>query len=82
MIRSEVCAIGRPGGVREDSCTGGGGAPLVCETGEGTGRFSVVGLVAWGLGCGRKGVPGVYTSVAAAREWIDSCTLRYNCNRL
>merc|ERR1712001_52305 len=29
------------------------------------------GLVAWGVGCGEKSVPGVYASVARGVCWID-----------
>ncbi|MBW8486720.1 serine protease [Actinomadura parmotrematis] len=42
---------------RTDSCTFDSGGPLLVN-----GR--VAALVSWGLGCGRPGYPGVYTSVA------------------
>ena len=32
---------------------------------------SQVGIVAWGIGCGQQGVPGVYTDVANQKCWID-----------
>ena len=34
--------------------------------------------MAWGIGCGQKNVPGVYTSVGQLACWIDyvlKCTL-------
>lgn len=30
------------------------------------------GIVAWGIGCGQEGVPGVYASVSHAIGWIQS----------
>ena len=29
-----------------------------------------IGIVSWGLRCGMKGLPGVYTNVAHYLEWI------------
>ena len=61
---SEVCA----GGDNQDACTGDGGSPLVCQAVSG--RWTVVGLVTWGVGCGGQ-VPGVYAGIAQSREWIE-----------
>ncbi|PSN31813.1 hypothetical protein C0J52_16417 [Blattella germanica] len=62
---SFICAGGEPG---YDACTGDGGAPLVCEV---NGQFYLAGLVAWGIGCAGKGVPGVYVNVPNYRNWIN-----------
>merc|ERR1711974_485573 len=43
---SEICAGGEIG---KDACTGDGGSPLVCQAQSG--RWTVVGLVTWGVGC-------------------------------
>jgi len=63
---SEVCAGGEVG---KDACTGDGGSPLVCQSN--TGRWTVVGLVTWGVGCGSD-TPGVYAKVSNFRQWINA----------
>jgi len=64
--RLKVCAGTENG---KDACTGDGGSPLVCQAQSG--RWTVVGLVAWGIGCGSH-VPGVYTNVHHYKQWINS----------
>ncbi|RVE43042.1 hypothetical protein evm_012313 [Chilo suppressalis] len=60
------------GGVKdEDTCKGDGGSPLVCEYPGVEGRYYQAGIVSWGLGCGREGLPGMYSDVAALRSWVD-----------
>ncbi|XP_058450708.1 phenoloxidase-activating factor 2-like isoform X2 [Malaya genurostris] len=61
---SFLCAGGEAG---KDACTGDGGSPLVCALG---GRYFVVGLVAWGIGCGTTNIPGVYVNTASYVPWI------------
>jgi len=65
LSRSEVCAGGE---TEKDACDGDGGAPLVCQAK--TGRWYVVGLVTWGVGCGKPGVPGIYANVYNMLDFI------------
>merc|ERR1712004_143557 len=54
--------------VGKDACTGDGGSPLVCQ--GLSGRWTVVGLVTWGVGCASD-VPGVYARMSHFTQWID-----------
>ncbi|XP_049860252.1 trypsin alpha-3-like [Schistocerca gregaria] len=60
-----ICAGVEQGG--KDSCQGDSGGPL----GAGSTQY---GIVSWGTGCGLLGYPGVYSSVAALRSWIQDHT--------
>ncbi len=56
------------GGV--DTCAGDSGGPLAAP--DRSGRWVQVGIVSWGYGCGRPGLPGVYTRVSAFAAQIDA----------
>jgi len=56
----------------KDACDGDGGGPLVCEKDD---RWYQVGIVSFGIGCGRRNVPGVYTNVEAYGPWIEETIL-------
>ncbi|CAD6235787.1 GSCOCT00007980001.2-RA-CDS [Cotesia congregata] len=62
--KSLICAGGEPG---KDSCSGDGGAPLICE--RANGQWEVVGLVAGGVSCGQP-IPGLYVNVRNYVPWI------------
>lgn len=59
---------------------GDSGGPLVCEFDK---TWVQVGIVSWGIGCGRKGYPGIYTEVSYYRNWIVKELSRApDCNSL
>ncbi|CAO1431664.1 unnamed protein product [Diamesa hyperborea] len=68
LHNSFICAGGEPG---KDTCKGDGGSPLVCPVPGHNGFYYQAGIVAWGIGCGENGTPGVYVNVAEFRNWID-----------
>merc|ERR1712152_72939 len=80
---SFLCAGGIAG---KDTCKGDGGSPLVCPSKYDPNTFVQAGIVAWGIGCGESGTPGVYADVSKATCWIDQAiTCHYgastgNCN--
>jgi secreted trypsin-like serine protease len=63
-----ICAARR--GV--DTCQGDSGGPMVHRIADG--KWVQVGIVSWGLGCARKGYPGVYTQVSEFRDDIKAAT--------
>merc|ERR1712055_872704 len=65
---SFLCAGGING---KDTCKGDGGSPLVCPSKYDPNTYVQAGIVAWGIGCGEDGTPGVYASVSKAVCWID-----------
>jgi secreted trypsin-like serine protease len=68
LHESFMCAGGEEG---RDTCRGDGGSPLVCPVDGVPDKYYQAGIVAWGVGCGQKDVPGVYANVAYFRNWID-----------
>ncbi|XP_076637197.1 uncharacterized protein LOC143349673 [Colletes latitarsis] len=63
IVDSFLCA----GRAAKDSCSGDSGGPLMVNDG----RWTQVGIVSWGIGCGKGQYPGVYTRVTHFLPWIN-----------
>ncbi|KAM5138213.1 ovochymase-2-like [Mantella aurantiaca] len=78
-FETAVCA-GFPEGGR-DACQGDSGGPFLCRRSHG--RFVLVGVTSWGMGCARRwsnnvneppdkrGSPGIFTQVQKLLEWLN-----------
>merc|ERR1712119_178468 len=74
LDNSFLCAGGVDG---KDTCRGDGGSPLVCPSYHDPNTYIQAGIVAWGIGCGEDGTPGVYADVSQAACWIDQAVSCY-----
>jgi len=70
---SMICAGIPEGG--KDSCQGDSGGPFFSN--ESPETRELLGIVSWGIGCGRAGYPGVYTEVSHFVEWITETMATY-----
>ena len=77
--RLAFCAGGgRLGG--QDSCQGDSGGPFLitrqtsASVSVSSSEYIVAGIVSYGDGCARPGIPGVYTRVEAFSDWINRNT--------
>uniref|UniRef100_A0A8C9HLJ5 Peptidase S1 domain-containing protein n=1 Tax=Piliocolobus tephrosceles TaxID=591936 RepID=A0A8C9HLJ5_9PRIM len=55
-----------------DACKGDSGGPLVIARDRNA--WYLVGIVSWGIDCGKENKPGLYTKVTHYQDWIKSKT--------
>merc|ERR1712073_165409 len=73
---SFVCAGGING---KDTCKGDGGSPLVCPSKYDPNTFIQAGIVAWGIGCGEDGTPGMYVTTTDQQIFLfKNCYEKYS----
>ncbi|XP_007940995.1 transmembrane protease serine 11G-like [Orycteropus afer afer] len=65
-----ICAGYLKGG--QDACEGDSGGPLVIALDRNI--WYLIGIVSWGIDCGKPNKPGLYTKVTRYRDWIKSKT--------
>lgn len=65
-----ICAGVLSGG--KDTCQGDSGGPLMLpeKSSRNTFYYNLIGIVSYGIGCARAGIPGVYASVPHFSDWI------------
>ncbi|XP_058436023.1 serine protease 41-like [Marmota monax] len=76
-ISFDMLCAGAENGSR-DACHGDSGGPLVCDL---EGLWYQIGIVSWGVGCGRPNRPGVYTNVSLHFDWIRMLVARNDMPR-
>ncbi|XP_045501276.1 serine protease snake-like [Colias croceus] len=71
FAKHQLCAGKLSGKV--DSCQGDSGGPLQIkiDTGTNSSMNSVVGITSFGIKCGQKDKPGIYTKVSSFLNWIE-----------
>jgi len=70
-IQSHMLCAGQKG---KDSCSGDSGGPMQIGSGS---TWTQIGVVSWGIGCGKSHYPGVYSRITELRDWIDKITNKY-----
>lgn len=70
-IMDHMLCAGQKG---KDSCSGDSGGPMQIGSGS---TWTQIGVVSWGIGCGKSHYPGVYSRVTELRDWIDRIVKEY-----
>jgi len=70
-IEPHMLCAGQKG---KDSCSGDSGGPMQIGSGS---TWMQIGVVSWGIGCGKSHYPGVYSRITELRDWIDRIRNEY-----
>jgi secreted trypsin-like serine protease len=70
IVNEQLCA-GDLSGDR-DTCQGDSGGPLQIKDKEYICSYHLIGITSFGIGCGGKAVPSVYTRASSYLDWIES----------
>jgi len=70
-IEPHMLCAGQKG---KDSCSGDSGGPMQIGSGS---TWTQIGVVSWGIGCGKSHYPGVYSRITELRNWIDKIVGEY-----
>lgn len=68
VVADDMFCAGKSKG-NEDACRGDSGGPFQING-------VLYGAVAWGIGCGQEGLPGVYTDLHQYRDWLQSTSAK------
>jgi secreted trypsin-like serine protease len=68
-INKKMMCAGDLGNGGEDSCQGDSGGPLIVP--DGGSDWVQVGIVSFGVGCGNRRFPGVYTRLVTYTNWVN-----------
>ncbi|XP_031218430.1 serine protease 52-like isoform X2 [Mastomys coucha] len=74
LTKNMLCAGTQNAGM--DACQGDSGGALVCNKKRNIATWYQVGIVSWGMGCGKENLPGVYTKVSRYLKWITKQTAK------
>ena len=72
MAKGQFCADVPEGG--KDACLGDSGGPLITkDEKDNNGAATLIGVVSWGIECGKKDQPGMYSEVSSflSTGWLQ-----------